>query len=258
MKRILGLAFVCAALIMLVGCNGVTLDAPDVDYTVTDDGATLALDWIAIADADGYYIYADGEVVDTLDDPETITYDADVPAAEYSVSAFAGEDESALTDIDCAPVVTSNVTVYGLSDPDTAHPSGLSFTSSGTAVPLSVKQSNYLDLDYIFDDLNFATLTLASPNAYSPPYNAEKNMSVDAGVTDFDAIDIADAPGGYTTQTTLAANAVYSLFMDQDDDNWDTDSDYFGKMKVESISGSTVVITVAYQTMTGLRWVFTQ
>jgi len=256
MKRILNLAIVFAVILMLVGCgDDVVLDAPDVDYTVTDEGATLSLSWIEIADADGYYIYADGAVIDTV---TTNAYNATIPAAVYGVSAYAGDDESGTDNIDCAPVVTLTMDIYGLSDPDTLHPSGLSFTSSGSATAISVQSANYPDLDYIFDDLNYATLTLASPNAYTPAYNSEKNMSVEAaGITDFDALDIADAPGNYSTVTTLAVNAVYSFFMDQDDDTWDTDSDYFGKIKIESITGTHAVISVAYQPITGLRWCVT-
>lgn len=259
MKKLLGLTLAFAALLVMVGCDGeVTLDTPDVTYTVTNEGGTLALDWIEIVDADGYYIFADGVATDTLDDPATVTFNATVPAAVYGVQAYAGEDVSGTDEIDCAPTSTLTMDIYGLSDPDTTHPSGLSFTSSGSATAISVQSANYPDLDYIFDDLNYTTLTLASPNSYSPVYNSEKNMSVEAtGITDFDALDIADAPGSYSTVTTLAGNAVYSFFMDQDDDGWDTDSDYFGKINVVSITGTHAVINVAYQPITGLRWCVT-
>ncbi|OPX17539.1 hypothetical protein BXT86_05940 [candidate division WOR-3 bacterium 4484_100] len=259
MKRLLALAVSLTALLILIGCEGeVTLETPSVTYTVTDNGATLRLSWIEISDADGYYIYADGVAIDTIDDPSVTTYDATQPAAIYEVSAYAGEDESDKATVDCTPVKTSNLTVYGLSDPDTTHPSGLAFTNDGVAYGISVKQANYPDLDYIFDDANFTTMTLTSPNSYSPVYNDKKDMALDAQVTSFDTVTIADAPGNYSTQTTLSSNAVYYLFMDQDDDGWDTDSDHFGKMKVESISGSTVTITVAYQPITGLRWLVTK
>ena len=44
MKKLLGLTLAFAALLVMVGCDGeVTLDAPDVTYTVTDEGATLTL-----------------------------------------------------------------------------------------------------------------------------------------------------------------------------------------------------------------------
>jgi hypothetical protein len=257
MKKLFGIAIAMAALLILVGCGGeVVLDAPDVDYTVDDNGATLALEWVEIADADGYYIYADGVIIDTLE-AATLAYDATTPAAEYGVSAYAGEDESDITTIDCDPVVTTSLDIYGLSDPDTLHPSGLSFTSSGSATAISVQSANYTALDYIFDDLNFTAMTLMSPNAYSPVYNDEKNGSLEASGTDFDAIVICEAPGNYSTQTAAQGNAVYCLFMDQDDDGWDTDSDYFVKMKIQSINGTHAIVDVAYQPITGLRWVVT-
>jgi hypothetical protein len=259
MKRILGLSIALVALLILVGCEGeVTLVAPDVTYVVStsNHGGTLVLSWTEVTDADGYYIYRDGVLVDTIDDATTTTYSATIPAQLYEVSAFAGEDESATDQIDCEPVVT-NLTIYALSDPDTLHPSGLSFNANGSAVGMSVVAANYDDLDYIFDDVNFTSLTLASPNAYTPEYNSEKNMSVDTDSTDFDAIVIANAPGVYSTQTQLAGNTVFAFFMDQDDDNWDTDSDYFGKIYVESIVGTAITINVAYQPITGLRWCVT-
>jgi hypothetical protein len=259
MKKTLGLAIVFAALMMFIGCEEeITLLAPVVDYTVIANGSTVRLSWVEIEDADGYYIYADGVVIATIDEATTTSYDVINPAQVIAVAAYAGDDTSATDEVDCTPVETTNLTVYALSDPDTAHPSGLSFTASGTAVGMSVVSANYDDLDYIFDDVNFTGLTLASPNAYSPVYNDEKNMAVDTDSIDFDAVVIANAPGVYSTQTQLAENAVYALFMDQDDDNWDTDSDYFGKMKVESIAGTVITITVAYQPVTGLRWLVTE
>lgn len=260
MKRILSLAITFAVILMLVGCgDDVVLDTPDVDYVVADSGATLDLDWVEIADADGYYIYADGVVIDTIDDATTITYTATTPAAVYGVAAYSGDDVSGTDDIDCEPVVTLTMDIYFLSDPDTTHPSGLSFTSSGAATAISVQAANYPDLDYLFDDRPpLTTTTLMSPNAYTPEYNSEKNMSVEAtGITDFDALDIAAAPGNYSTITGLAGNAVYSFFMDQDEDGWDTDSDYFGKINVVSITGTHAIISVAYQPITGLRWCVT-
>ena len=261
MKKILGLTIASIAILGLVGCEEtVTLTAPVVDYTVTSNGATLSLTWDEVDGADGYIIYADGEVIDTV---TTASFAATVPAMVYAVSAYEGEDnESATDEVDCAAVQTSsNLTLYGLSDPATDHHSGLGFTSSGTAVTYSVVAANYADLDYIFDDLNYTNLTLTSPNGYTPVYNDEKNMGVDTDIADFDSVTIADAPGSYSTVTTLQANTVYALFMDQDDDDWDATDDHFGKMFVVSITGAgpyTAVITVAYQPIAGLRWLVTE
>jgi len=260
MKKILGLTIAFIAILGLVGCEDtVTLTAPVVDYTVADNGATLSLTWDAIGGADGYIIYADGEVIDTV---TTTSFDATVPAMAYAVTAYAGADnESDPDEVNCAAVKTaSNLTVYGLSDPETGHNSGLGFTASGTAVTYSVVAANYADLDYIFDDLNYTNLTLTSPNGYDPVFNDEKNMGVDTDVMDFDAVTIANAPGAYSTVTAFEANTVYALFMDQDDDGWDTTDDHFGKIFAVSVTGPspyTAVITVAYQPIAGLRWLVT-
>lgn len=259
MKKLLTLGFSLVALFALIGCEGeVTLDTPDVDYVVEDEGATLALSWDEITDATGYIIYADGVVVDTV---ELTSFDATTPAALYEVVAYAGEDVSDPGEVDCAPVVTTSITVYGNSDPEIDHPSGLGFNLSGTAVPLALSDSaNWPSLDYYFDDATYAGLYLFSPSDHSPAYNGEINAAIEHGA-DFDAVTIADAPGsGYSTQCALGSGGVYALWVDPDGNNW-SDSDNFGKMQVESISGTTApytaVITTAYQMIHGLRWVVT-
>jgi len=112
MKKLLGLTLAFAALLVMVGCDGeVDLDTPDVDYVVADSGATLSLSWVEIADADGYYIFADGIAIDTLEDPATITFSATTPAAVYGVQAYAGEDVSGTDEINCTSVATTNLTI---------------------------------------------------------------------------------------------------------------------------------------------------
>ena len=250
MKRILNLAIVFAVILMLVGCgDDVVLDAPDVDYTVTDEGATLSLDWILIADADGYYIYADGAVIDTV---TTNAYDAIAPAAEYSVSAYAGEDESGLTDIDCAPVVTTSLDVWDMSQPP-PDPSAFGFNTSGTAVSYQVVDTtNWALFDFYIE---------SGPQQFWSPhhggYNTEVNATENSGSTDFDALDIANAPGNYLTQTDITSGAVYYFWIDPTFNGWDDATDYFGKIKIDAIDGTKVTMTLAYQPIAGLRWCVT-
>ena len=264
MKKLLGLTLGFAALLVMVGCDGeITLDTPDVTYTVTDNGATLSLSWIEIVDADGYYIFADGVATDTLDDPATVTFSATVPAAVYGVQAYAGEDVSGTDEIDCTPYETTNLTIYGNSDPAPTHHSGFGFNTNGSCVTLAIGDStNWLDIDYYFNDANptHGPIDIVSPGDHVPAYNTEDNASANSG-TDYAGLDIADAPGSYSTQTALADGAVFSLFIDPDADGWDAENDHFGKMSVLSITGSTapytVTITVAYQLVEGLRWCVT-
>ena len=262
MKRILGLTVAFAALLIFVGCEEtITLIAPVVDYAVADSGATLSLTWDEVDGADGYIIYADGEVVDTV---TTASYDATAPAMVYAVSAYEGEDnESATDEVDCEPVVTANLAVYGLSDPATDHHSGLGFNTSGTAVTYSVVAANYDALDFVFDDrdpLDF--LNIVSPDGFDPAFNDESNTTAASSTTSFDALDIAAAPGNYASPRELADDAVYSLWIDPSDDNWDDTEDHFGKMKIESLTGTvapfSATVTVAYQPIAGLRWLVTE
>ena len=263
MKKILALTAALLLLLVLIGCEGeVTLTAPG-NFTITAsaDEISVVLAWDpnpSDENVDGYIIYFNGAAADTTENT-SYTHTDPMETGTYYVTAYAGEDESDLATVDCAPVVTTDLDIYFLSDPDTLHPSGLSFTSSGSATAISVQAANYPDLDYLFDDrAPLTTTTLMSPNAYSPVYNTEKNMGVEEqGITDFDEIDIAAAPGNYSTQTDIQGNAYYSFFMDQDDDDWDTDSDYFGKIYISSITGTHAIITVAYQPITGLRWCVT-
>lgn len=236
-----------------------SLDKPSVSYEVLYDGGTLKLFWAAIANADGYYIYADGNRIYSTTGNQ---YDATTAAAIYEVSAYAGATESESDTIDCTPIVTTNITLWGNSDPNPDHPSGLGFLSDGSAVALPVSDSaNWPNLDYYIDDFNYNNPTLESPNiAY---YNNENNTGVNSGLLIFDSLTMAESSSGnYSIHTTLHEFNVYSLWIDPNFNGWDNTVDHFGKMKVESIAGSSapymVEITVAYQLIPGLRWLVTQ
>lgn len=254
MKKLLGLTLAFAALLVMVGCDGeITLDTPDVDYTVTDTGATLKLSWVEIADADGYYIFADGVAIDTLDDPATITFSATTPAAVYGVQAYAGEDVSGTDEINCAPQVTPGLDVWGNAEPP-PNPSGFGFNTSGTAVAYQLSDStNWPLIDYYI--ASGTPKQFLSPHHY--PYNNEVNTTKNSGSTTFDDIDIADAPGGYTSPTDITNGAVYYFWIDPTNNGWDNSTDYFGKIKIEAIDGEKVTMKIAYQKIAGLRWCVT-
>lgn len=243
-----------------------TLPPPNVSYEVLFDGDTLRLSWPLITGAAGYYIYVDSLLIDSVtvwSETLVIFYDAITPAALYEITAYNDTYESERDQINCRAVLTNAVTIYGTSDPNPDHPNTIGFNTSGTAVAYPMSDTvNWPNIDYIFDDMYFVSVTLASPNSYVPPYNAKKSAACDAFTTNFDGYVIAEALGVYTTQTQLAANAVYSLYMDPDDSGWDNQVDHFAKMKVESISGinppCTIVVRLGYQPIPGLRWLVTQ
>jgi hypothetical protein len=253
MKRILGLSIALAALIIFVGCEEeIALTAPVVDYTVTDNGATLRLTWDEVEDADGYYIYADGAVVATIDEATTTTYSATTPAQVYAVAAYAGDDTSATDEVDCEPEETASLDVYDISEPP-PNPSGFGFNSSGTAVTYSLTDTtNWGNIDFYIED--------APQRFFSPHhggYNNQVNVTQNSGSTEYDTLNIAAAPGGYSSQTDIADGAVYYFWIDPTDNGWDNSTDYFGKIKIEAISGTQITMTLAFQRIAGLRWCMT-
>ncbi len=240
--------------LLIVSCQPiVTLEKPNVAATPTDDGGKLSLSWNAITDADGYYIYLDGVKYDST---TSTNYVVSTPAQIVEVSAYAGDEESDKWKGDYTPVVNS-VTVYGLSDPSPEHPSGLQLKDAG-AIALSLEEANKPNIDYVFDDKAYApAMYLINAGDYEGWPNTKGNASADAQTTDFDAVDIAPAPGVYNTQTEIATNGVYYLWLDRDN-NQKTEGDNFGKLQVLSISDHKVEIKVAYQKFAGLRWVKTK
>jgi len=238
--------------------GGSSLTTPSVSYEVQNYGMILHLYWVAIPTADGYYIYADGNRVYST---TSNSYDASSPAIYYAISAYRGTAESQQDTVDCSLVVTSNINVWGWTDPDPNHPSGMGFDVNGVAVALSTSDSiNRPYIDYYFDDGNYPELTMVSPHVHN--YNNKVDRSVNSGLTDFHALTIADSTNNYYIENTLVSNAVYALWMDPNNNGWDPMVDHFAKMKVVAIYGSSApyqaVLTFAFQRIHGLRWLVTQ
>ncbi|MGQ9816725.1 MAG: hypothetical protein ACUVQ3_02055 [bacterium] len=253
MKRLLPITLIFAFMAFF-GCEETpTLEAPNVTYTVStsDKGGTLSLSWDEITDADGYYIYADGVKIDST---TKTSYDATKPAALYEVSAYAGDQEGAKDQIDCGAVETASLTVYGSSDPDTTHPSGFGFNAQGYAVAYSISNpNNHPLLDYWIYSSG-STIKFVSPSDHTPHFNDEVNVTKNSGQANYDNATIADAPGGYSTQTDVVSGAVYYFWIDPNNDGWDASNDHFGKIYVSGINGVAVTMTIAYQPIAGLRW----
>ena len=254
---------ICIFSFLYIHCGGdATLTVPNVTHAVTDSGLTISLAWDEVNNAEGYIIYGNGIALDTV---QTLYCDVDTPVALIEVKAYAGSQLGDADQVNCIPVTTYSLQIWGASDTISNHLSGLSFGSEGQAEPITINDSAYYhDLDYIFEDrLSFTTgFEIFSPNAYSPPYNTKNNMSVRTNAIYFDSLSIAYAPSSCSTRTALEANSIYTLFLDQDNDGWDSDSDHFGKMEVSSITGDstqphTAIISVAWQPIAGLRWVVT-
>ena len=149
--------------------------------------------------------------------------------------------------------------MYGISDPDPNHTSGLAFSTNGSASALTLDDANKASLDFVCDDSNVTPVGLVNAGDYGWYQNSEINSLMDAGTTDYDAFGEA-AGSGYTTQLGIRANGVYALWLSRTQ-SWTT-SDHFCKAKIISIEDvggvQKVTLKVGYQLIGGLRWVKSQ
>ncbi len=243
--------------------GGVILTVPDVTYVVTDSGSTLSLTWDEVKDAEGYIIYGNAVILDTV---QTLSYVVEAPVALVEIKAYSGNEVGDPDQISCIPVTTYSLQIWGANDTASSHPSGLSFGSDGQAEAIMINDSlNYPAIDYIFEDRpSFTTeFEIFSPNSYTLPYNIENNMAAITDVSNYNSLCMAYASSACSTHAALDTDFVYSLFLDKDNNGWDAESDHFGKMQVLSITSDSVqhhaaVVTITYQPIAGLRWVVTQ
>jgi len=258
MKRTSTLVVGLAATLLLlgIGCDTVvTLDAPTVTTAAIDNGAKLRLSWTAVTDAKDYDIVTD----DTTYTTEELSFDVTTPSATIKVYAVNGDDKSDATTIDCQVVETATLVLYGITDPDPNHPSGLAFAADGAASALSLGDANKAALDFVCDDEQASVLPIGLINAgdYGWAQNAKGNAVAVASGTDYDAATIADAPGAYSTQEGIAVSGLYFLWLDPTNNNWDV-QDHFAKAKVVSIEdvggAKKVTLKLGYQKVGGLRW----
>lgn len=245
-------AVVGTLLILAVSCVPITtLTTPVVVATPLSGGDTMRLTWTAVVGATGYYVYLDGT-------KNTVTsgsysYDITAPTKTIQVSAYDASSESDKWELTTPIVKTSTFVVYTMADAgQTNH--AFYFTTDGAAVPIPLSQA--ANIDYVMDTTG-SNVEMRSPNSYDPVYNNKKNMAVAATGTDFDQFKDALAPGNYSTVTQIQGSGLYSLFLDITGNGWSTD-DHFGKLKVQSISGTAVTLDAGYQKIGGLRWLISQ
>ena len=244
-----------AAVVLLIGtsCDTlVTLTKPNVETEAVDSGATLRLTWTAVTDAQSYEITTDDSTYSTV----STSFDVTTPTATIDVRAVNGNDKSDPATIDCKVVETSSLVLYGKLDANPDDPSGLAFTTSGSASALSLADANKPSIDFVCDDVDITPVGLANAGDYGWASNTKMNALMDAG-TDYDALTEAAGSGAYDSQLSIAANGVYALWLGATT-NWTT-SDHFAKAKIISLeqpSGTyyKVTLRVAYQKIGGLRW----
>jgi len=240
--------------IVIVSSAG-PLSTPVVCCVVANEGGTLSLSWPQVSGATGYYVDLDG----VRRQLGSNTFDVDSPAKTIQVSAYNGAGESDKWNLFTMVVTTSSVTAYGTGDSANTM-NAIGFNTSGTCAAIDMaSQANWPGIDFVLEDRAPEPMSFWSPDAYYPPFNSKDNATASSTVTDYDALTEA-APTGqqlYNTMFEIAQGGVYSLWIDPTCNGWSPD-DHFGKVKVESIQGHTVVMTVGYQLIGGLRWLISR
>lgn len=260
--RYLLLALLPALLVLYIACPPIAELSTPANVVKTplasDYGGTLKIEWDAVTDAEGYHIYYDGNT--TADTSVTGTsISVSTPHTKIEIRAYKGSTESDPATVDAAPVVTATVTVYYISD--ATHPEhAIKFSADGGCIATALGS----DIEFALDDTtkdnnNQVVPGFWSPDMYNPTYNDHDNGAGASLGTDFNTPKEASNPttGDYLTRRAIVQGAVYPLWIDPTAGGWSTD-DNFAKALVQSISGTTITLKVAYQKIGGLRWLVTE
>ncbi|MEO0108355.1 MAG: hypothetical protein ABIK62_04200 [candidate division WOR-3 bacterium] len=260
--RYLLLALLPALLIIFFACPPVTELGTPQNVTKqaleSDNGGTLKISWDAVTDAEGYEIYFDGST--TADTTVTTTsVSISTPCKKIEIAAYKGSTKGEKATVDVAPVVTQSVTVYYISDPtNTSH--AIKFSADGACIATVLGS----DIEFVLDDTTTdnngnRVPGFWSPDMYATPYNGHDNGAGASLGSNFNTVTAAPNPttGDYLTRRAIVEGGVYPLWIDPTANNWSSD-DHFAKALVQSISGTTITLKVAYQKVGGLRWLVTE
>jgi hypothetical protein len=237
--------------------ESLTLEKPVVTYEVIAAGAALRVSWTAVTNAKSYAVKTDDSTYTTT----SLSFDVTVPTEKIEVRAVNGTRKSDPGVVGCALAGTDGVYVYSISDTNPSHKHGLAFDSVGSAIALTLADSNKAAIEFVCDDQESAVLPVGLVNAgdYGWPQNSKLNSLRDAGTTNFDSMSIAPA-SGYTSRLPTPLNGVFAMRLSSSA-TWST-NDHFVKAKIQLIQQPNgtyyqVFFKTVYQRIGGLRWVDT-
>ncbi len=252
MKKVLLGAILVGALVVIGGCTTTTenevLQSPGtLTYQVVNNGYAIQLNWDAVTDADGYYVYFNDAAVDTIDDKDSTTIIVD-QIGVYKVAAYKGDIVSDPTNsLDFRPVETSNVTIYDASVySDTTHPSGAGWdVNNGTmyVYPLT-DHCDVVDLFYYSGTVRgIQTSQVTCPNS---PDSTFFNLVTPLRYGDVDSVTVEPT----SSQFAVNVNDVYTVKVVTSDHQV-----YYGKIQVIGVNDTdhSVTLKAALQTHAGLK-----
>ncbi len=257
MKRFYLLALLGIGVLALAGCRGGGLGGtPEVTAEATNSGADLKLTWKSVEGADGYRVYCDGNKIwEGKDTTHTISGSTNV-CKEVQVSAYSGSDEQKFT-LDLTP---KSGTISGLVSHDGTGSSWvkLDFTNgSVSAVQQSSVDKNAPNTGWFIFYNNSGTPQFRDASATSIG-TAKMEVAFTAANS---SGNLAPGTGNYNTVRETANNAYHFFWADNTSTGYRSmdNNDYFGVIKVTSISGSgpyTANLEIYIQIkVPGLRWV---
>ncbi|MBN2380019.1 hypothetical protein JXM67_09490 [candidate division WOR-3 bacterium] len=200
-----------------------------------------------------YYVSVDGMGQDPVTETEDYVY---TPCVKIEVYAMYDLVKSEPKELSFLAVETENFRVWTINDPSPDHPNAFGYSTGGLVSSYTVGNSG--DWPHIDFWINTGPM-LVSPFDHSPePLNDEVNAaSVETGTYDDLGLVAPTGQALYSTQQNLEVNDLLGLWIDPDAAGY-TDDDNFGKLYVEAIDGEGLTLKLAYQTVTGLRWVCTE
>lgn len=249
-KRTLIGAFAIALALIVAGCpssqnNNTDVTKPLVSITTINGGGTLHVTWAEVPNATSYELTA-GASVDTTDSTH---FDFTTPVESVKVIAMNSSKRSDAATVICSKVVSSTVSFYNYIS-DTTHENGFGFDTSGNAVAYKYDADGKPQLDFVSTTFGSTTMLQKSGTTATKVGDQLK-----AATGSYDSLTIADSvfTGSYHESDSLFADSAYVLRMSANDSMW-TAGDHYAKMRVDSIVGTKVSVTITYQTVNGIRW----
>jgi hypothetical protein len=261
MKRLYLVALLGIGVLALAGCRGGggLGGNPEVMAMAVNEGADLKLTWKSVEGADGYRVYCDGNKIwEGKDTTYTIMGSSRV-CEMVEVGAFSGKDEQK-TRLDLMPK-SSNIT--GLVSHDGTGNSWVKLDfNNGMAT--SVRQT---DVDRTATNIGwFVFFNAGSGNVQFKDASATLVGNADMEVAFTDNMSsgfLAPGRGNYMTVRNVSSGGRYFFWADKRNGDYNRmdNSDYFGVIKVTSITGANPYradLTIYIQNkVAGLRWVVT-
>ncbi len=229
MKKLLTFLGIFSIAVFFFGCDKEPTDpdtlASPTNFTLAvagNDSLSLELSWDASIDTvDGYLVYFEGNVIDTVTATKSLTY-THIPTAlgDYKVTAYKGSKESDPVTESSELVETVNAVgpVYWMAAPAATGPSGYGWDTDGSGDTYSMSSSTASTpkamTDFYVDSVGFAKDTdkIISPDNLYTEWN--ETWFYDFGANVYDTLSVAPSWSGWHNYADAATlNNTIVLFV---------------------------------------------